>query len=361
MMGPGLAVAVALRFVACLSAVAPAQGPEAVERRVVAMGTTLDVAVRLPERASALAAAQQAIEEVARVEALLTTWREGGPLDRVNRARPNAPVAASPELIGLLEQTFAWSHRTGQAFDPTVAPLVRAWDLRGAGRIASSEEIAAARTATGTDHFRLEPESGTVVRLAEASAIDEGAWGKGYALDRAALRLQEAGAADALLDLGGQTLALGNDRGGAWSVLVAHPRRRGQAVVRLALPAGHSLSTSGNSERGLTVAGRRIGHLLDPQTGEPAADFGSVSVLSASGLLADILSTAFFVLGPRDGLALSERLRREGAAHEVLFLIDRGQTLEALCSPGLQPLVLSVDTAVVVGLAKNNSDRRSRP
>ncbi len=361
MMGPRLVAALALWLAARLPASVPAQGPEAVERRVLAMGTTLQVAVRVPERAKALSAAQQAIDEIARVERLLTTWRQGGPLDRVNRARPNAAVSAGPDLLAVLAETFAWSQRTGQAFDPTVLPLSRAWDLRGAGRIPSAEEIAAARAATGIGHFRLDPEAGTVVRLGEASGIDEGAWGKGYALDRAALGLVEAGIADALLDLGGQTLALGTDRTGAWSVLVAHPRRRGQPVVRLALPSGNSLSTSGNSERGLLVAARTIGHVLDPRTGEPAADFGSVSVLSESALVADILSTALFVLGPREGPALSERLRREGIAHEVLFLIDRGQTLEALCSPGLQPLVLSADDAVVVGLSRNDSDRGSWP
>ena len=110
-----------------------------------------------------------------------------------------------------------------------------------------------------------------------------------------------------------------------------------------------SVSTSGNSERGRTVGGRRIGHELDPHTGRPAPDFGSATVLAPSALAADVLSTAFFVLGPEKGLALSERLRREGVAQEVLFLVDRGDgaRLDALASPGFSTHVLSADPATV--------------
>jgi thiamine biosynthesis lipoprotein ApbE len=118
-------------------------------------------------------------------------------------------------------------------------------------------------------------------------------------------------------------------------VSVADPANRGRAAASLSLTDA-SLSTSGNSERGLTVRGRRVGHLLNPRTGRPATDFGSATAIAPSGLVADILSTAFFVLGPEQGLALSERLRREGFANEALFLIDRGDRIDAMSSPGLQ-------------------------
>ena len=253
----------------------PATPPaDFVERRVVVMGTTLDVVVRLPEREAALAASERAVSAVARVEDLLTTWREGGPLWNIDHAPAGQSVAVDPELAAVLALVFEWSRRTGGAFDPTVLPLVEAWGLRSGGRIPSAEEIAAARRATGTDRFRLSAPDRTLVRLDERAGIDEGAWGKGYALDRAAERLARAGVADARLDLGGQVLVLGKDAGGRpWTVGLAHPDERERPVARLRLPSGTSLSTSGNSERGVTVAGRRIGHLLDPRTGRPASRF----------------------------------------------------------------------------------------
>ncbi len=162
--------------------------------------------------------------------------------------------------------------------------------------------------------------------------------------------LRKAGVQSAVLDLGGQVLAVGTDsEERPWRVPVAHPRERGRAVAELGL-SDVSASTSGNSERGRDVGGRRIGHILDPKTGEPATDFGSVTVVASSGLVADILSTAFFVLGPERGLALSAKLRGEGVANEVLFLVERGGALDAVSSPGFSSYLLSADPNAVRGL-----------
>ena len=323
---------------------------ETVERRVGSMGTTLDLVVRMKYRPQALEASEAALTEIGRVETLLTTWKTGGELARVDAAPAGKPVVVSAELVETLSQVFAWIPRTDGAFDPTVLPLVRAWGLRENGRIPTPADLAAARAAVGADQFRVDVRGRTVTRLSAAAGIDEGAWGKGYGLDRAARVLAKAGVRSALLDLGGQVLAVGTDTSEKpWRVPVADPRDRNRTVIELGL-ADVSASTSGDSERSREVAGRRIGHLLDPRTGEPAPDFGSVTVIAPAGLVADVLSTAFFVLGPERGLALSETLRRQGVEQEVLYLIVRGDHLEAAASPGVSNLVLSADPRAVVGL-----------
>ncbi len=321
-----------------------------VERRVEVMGTTLDLVVRMKYREEALAASEAALSEVRRAETLLTTWKPGGELWRVDDGAPGKPVAVSHELAQLLATDFAWVPRTQGAFDPTILPLIRAWGLRGKGRVPTPVELAAARKASGVDHFRVDPPASSVTRLASDAGIDEGAWGKGYALELADRVLRKAGVAGAVLDLGGQVLAVGSDANEQpWRVPVADPRDRQKTVAELGL-ANQSASTSGNSERGRVVDGRRIGHILDPRTGEPAADFGSVTVVAPLAFVADILSTAFFVLGPEKGLALSAVLRKEGVENEALFLVERGGALEAVSSPGIASLVLSADPKAVVGL-----------
>ncbi|HKA37093.1 MAG TPA: FAD:protein FMN transferase [Thermoanaerobaculia bacterium] len=299
-----------------------------VERRLTSMGTSLAITVSGRDRAAALEASEKAVREIARVEDLLTTWRPGGPLYALNASPAGSPVALPPEISSVLAAVFEWSARTDGAFDPTVLPLVSAWGLRGRGRIPTSADLSRARMATGTAHFRLEPAS--AARLTPSCGIDEGAWGKGYALDRAAAALREAGVEDAVLDLGGQVLAIGRAE-----VAIADPRDRAKAFATLDA-ANRSVSTSGNSERGIAVGGRRIGHLLDPRTGRPAPDFGSATALAPSGLVADVLSTAFFVLGPEKGLELSERLRRGGFGNEVLYLIVKNGGVETLASPGVK-------------------------
>jgi thiamine biosynthesis lipoprotein len=216
-----------------------------------------------------------------------------------------------------------------------------------------ADDLARARVACGVSRFRIDAAAGTVTRLAADAAIEEGAWGKGYGLDRAAIALKAAGVSDAVLDLGGQVLALGVDADQRpWKVPVADPRDRARTVAVLGL-TNVSASTSGDSERSRSAGGRRIGHLLDPHTGEPAPDFGSVTVVAPTGLVADVLSTAFFVLGPERGLAVSAELRRRGFANEALFLVVRGDSLGAVASPGISPLVLSSDPAAVRGLSSS--------
>src|SRR5262249_3486023 len=271
-----------LRLSLCLTVAAGLAGgwgrAETVERRLAAMGTYLGLRVEAANRQAGLGASEEAVAEISRVERLLSTWRPGGPLDRLNRATPGDSVAVGHELADLLVTVETWSRRTEGAFDATVFPLVRAWGLRDLGRVPLAEERRRALAAVGGRHFRIDSERGEATRLSPDAGIDEGAWGKGYALDTAAARLRRNGVREAVLDLGGQLLAIGEA-----TVAVADPRRRDRPAVSLLLVDG-SVSTSSNSERGLMASGRRIGHLLDPRTGEPAPDFGSATAIARSGL-----------------------------------------------------------------------------
>jgi thiamine biosynthesis lipoprotein len=258
-------------------------------------------------------------------------------------------VPVPPELFGLLKRVFEWERTTSGAFNPAVGPLLTAWGLRSGGRIPEGHELVAARRAADPSLFTFEESSSPrVTRRTATASIDEGAWGKGWALDRAAEAARVAGASAFVLDLGGQVLAAGVET----TIAVAHPRERSRTVATLRLKDA-SASTSGNSERSVSVNGRRIGHLLDPRTGEPAPDFGSVTVVAPDGLTADVLSTAFFVLGPEDGMALSERLRAAGTQNEALFFFEgeEGQTLRVSMSPGMKALL----EAAPVGLPRLSS------
>lgn len=309
---------------------------ETIVRHLAAMGTALSLTVSAPTRDAALRASEAGVREIERIEGLLSTWRDDTPLARLNAAAPGVATPVPPELFALLRRVFEWEKATAGAFDPAILPLVTAWELRTGGGIPDATALARAREASRPDLFTFEESSLRVTRRTGAAGIDEGAWGKGWALDKAAAAMREAGATSGVLDLGGQILAFGEQT----SVAVAHPRDRTRAVATLHLKDA-SASTSGNSERGLVVNRRRVGHLLDPHTGEPAPDFGSVTVIAPSGLTADVLSTALFVLGPENGLALSERLRASGVAHEALFLLEgeEGGGLIFRGSPGIRALL----------------------
>jgi FAD:protein FMN transferase len=313
-----------------VSKAAPQAGTVTAERRVAAMGTLFGVEAKAATRERALAASEAAIHEIEAAEALLSTWRSDTPLARLNEAPAGVATGIPPELAAVLDDVFALSARTEHAFEPAILPLVRAWGLRTGGRHPVEAELEAARLACAPGAFAVDRAHATATRLRPGAAIDEGAWGKGWALDRAVAALRAHGASG-LLDLGGQGYAVG---GGARRVEVAHPKHREKSVLALSLVEA-SASTSGDGER--------PGHLLDPRSGRPAPDFGSVTVVAKTGLVADVLSTALFVLGPEAGRAVSQRLAADGVPHEYVFLIDRGDRIEILASPGARSLIANCE------------------
>jgi thiamine biosynthesis lipoprotein len=314
-----------LTLAAILAVRALAAEPSAtVERRLALMGTRLDLTVAAPDRAAALAASEKAVAALAAAEARLSTWRDDSELARLNRTPVGMPFALSPALADELRAARECWAETGGAFDPTVGPLVAAWGLRSGGRLPSAAELRRAVAATGMAGLALD--GGAAVRLRPGVAVEEGGFGKGAGLKAALAALAASGAIAATLDLGGQLALFGPGRR---ELAVADPRRRDRPVVTLAIDRG-SVATSGNSERGIRAGGRRRGHLLDPRTGRPAPDFGSLTVWADDPLLADCLSK-LYVLGPERALAWA-------AAHpgvEVLALLPRGRGLQALASRGL--------------------------
>lgn len=317
--------------------VGPEATPERVQRRLSCMGTLLLVEVEAPTRRAALAASEAAVGALEDVEERLSTWRPDSELSRLNRAPVGEVVRLSPELAEDLAAARAGWEETGGAFDPAVGSLVAAWGLRSGGRIPSPSELEAARVPAGL--AALEFQGRLARRLHPAVQVEEGGFGKGIGLDRALAVLAQAGAERARLDLGGQVALLPAAR--PYSVAVRHPTDRARTVIELALTHG-SLATSGNGERGLVVAGRAIGHVLDPRSGEPVPDFGSLTVWAADATRADMLSTGLYVLGPERALALAAA--DEGIG--VLVIEPRGTpsgaVLIARCDPTLGAWIQAV-------------------
>lgn len=296
-----------------------------VERRLEAMGTWLELRVAAADRATALAASEAAVRAVAAVEARLSTWRDDTELARLNRAPVGERVALSAELARDLEGARELWRASGGAFDPGVGALVAAWGLRSGGRRPTDAEVETALAAGGLAGFELEGRS--AVRTHPAASLEEGGFGKGVGLDAAGAALAGAGATWGALDLGGQVALVGATPEQVFAL--ADPRDRQRPVLELTVEGG-SFATSGSSERGIVVDGVRRAHVLDPRSGRPADDFGSVTVWAADATTADALSTALFVMGPERGLAWA-------AAHagvEALAIVVREDGLEARATEG---------------------------
>jgi thiamine biosynthesis lipoprotein len=235
-------------------------------------------------------------------EAELSTWRTDTPLAALNRQPVGTEWNAPPSLCTLLGEIEFWHRETERTFDAAIGRLIEAWGLRTGGRRPSAEEVQQARARTGSEHIDLDPATCRVTRDRDV-IIDEGGFGKGEALDRVA---RVVGSAPWLIDLGGQVMVHGQPPdASAWRVGLAHPTERHERLLEIDLTSG-SLATSGGSERDLYLDGIRAGHILDPRTGRPASFGGSVVAWHQRGLIADVLSTALFVMGPDEGLMWAE-------------------------------------------------------
>jgi thiamine biosynthesis lipoprotein len=270
--------------------------PARLERSVYAMGTRLSIEAEGPSPEALQQATEAAFRESERIEAACSTWRPDSSWSRLNQAR-GAERPLDREWLELLSTVLTWTRRTDGAFDPVLGALLSAWGIRTGGRTPSADELARARAASGAALLTLDLQRG-LARLGHPdAALDEGGFLKGYALDRMARALEAGGVRDALLDFGGQLLVIGRPR----AVSLSAPDDRHRATLGFVLHPG-SLSSSGTSEHGR--------HILDPHTGRRSPAWGSVSVVAADGLTADILSTALYVMGPERGRAWAD-------AHDV--------------------------------------------
>ncbi|HEX7190069.1 MAG TPA: FAD:protein FMN transferase [Thermoanaerobaculia bacterium] len=264
---------------ALIVAAVASTGTFAVTRARYLMGTVCEVSAGDERQIEA------AFAEAARVESMLSTWRTDSELARVNAgSKPGAELAA---LLDIVEH---WRVRSGGAFDPHIRSLIDLWKTRGDGGVPSA----------------------TAIAHRDTTAIEEGAFGKGYALDRMLAKID----GDAILNFGGQLLVRG-----AYDVTIADPEHRDTPLYRLTLKDA-SLSTSSGSEKTFVVDGRVFTHIFDPRSGEALPPRGSVSVVASSALLADIQSTALYVMGVEDGLRWADAngvaalfITRDGLAH----------------------------------------------
>jgi thiamine biosynthesis lipoprotein len=249
------------------------------------------------EDALHVAAAQEALAEVERIEDVLTVFRDSSEVSRVNRDAGEAPVPVSETLARLLDRCRTLHRETGGAFDPSAAALSQCWGFhRREGRLPSVEEVEAAMAEVGLDKLELEPEARAVRFLRSGLGLNFGAVGKGYALDLVAERMRRRGVPRALLSAGGSSVLAfgGGDEG--YAVDVRSPRASG-VLAQMSLRDA-ALGTSGAGEQFFEAGGKRYGHVLDPRTGWPAEGVLSASAVGPSAADCDALSTAFLVAGP---------------------------------------------------------------
>jgi FAD:protein FMN transferase len=292
-------------------------------------GTLVEITVYGEQQDKARRVTDRVLRDFDEMHGTLHAWQPG-PLETLNgalaRAAPGRPARAqlSPQLAAMLSDASRLSEQSEGLFNPAIGNLVRLWGFHSdtfAPRLPDPKEIerlAQARPSMSDlkiDGILLEGRNPEV-------RLDLGGYAKGYALDLAAAYLKSQGVNNALINIGGNILALGKKGSQPWRVGIQHPRRAG-ALATLELHDGEAIGTSGDYQRFFEVGGKRYCHLIDPRSGRPADQTQAVTVLARgpqAGTLSDVASKPLFIAGPADW----PRMAKKMGIHEALYIAADG-------------------------------------
>jgi thiamine biosynthesis lipoprotein len=256
-------------------------------------------------------------------------------LDLINKNAGIQPVKTPEELLDILEKARYYAELSGGAFDPTVGPLVRLWGIGGENpRVPAAADIQEALSLVDWRDLLIDRDAGTAFLRRRFQSLDLGAIAKGYAADRGAALIRKGalfGKRRAIIDLGGNILALGENRGGKnWRIGIQDPLRNRGIHMGVLEVKDKSVVTSGVYERTFEEGGRSYHHILSTADGYPVSNgLLSVTVVADSSTDADALSTALFALGPEKGLALVEAL----PGVEAIFVLENRAVIASSAAP----------------------------
>lgn len=268
-----------------------------VRRTIPVMGTLAEVAVRHPNEAWAQKAIDAALDELRRVDYTMTRFRDDSDVGRANLGAGQNPVVVSEDTAEVLAAALTWARCSEGRFDPCLGRVSELWHVET--RHAPPPESEIRPLEAGHFYTDLEVErTGSVPRVLlhdRRAAVDLGGIGKGYGVDLAARALRNHGVNNALVNVGGDLVALGTDENDEpWKVGVRSPDHLEQ-VAQVLRVSDRAVATSGDYLRFFKYHGRVYHHLLDPATGEPRRTaMRSITVEASTCMAADAAATALF-------------------------------------------------------------------
>lgn len=263
------------------------------------MGTTVEVTVIGPQARSHAKAVLRTMKAISNK----LDWRNPkSEIGIINSMAGIARVAVSYDTYDVVSRSLKLSRTLGGTFDITIGPLANLWKIKE-GVPPSPEAIRGALGLVNWRNVDIDPDTETIMLKKRGMKINLDGVGKGYAVARARELLVSRGVKSAMISTGSTIAVIGKRGDGKnWRAGIQHPRDPGKVIGIVVLKPGESLSTSGDYERYFEYKGKRYHHLLNPRTGYPAGGCQSVTIVAPDATVADILSTAIFIMGPKWGL-----------------------------------------------------------
>ncbi len=278
------------------------KGPEPLyQEQGYVFGTLVEISVYGETEAHAKQVVSEVMHEFQRLHDMLHAWQPSELSDLNAAFAKGESVAISAELVAILQDAAQLSRQSNRLFNPAIGGLVKLWGFHGDEfkPVQPDEKQVAQLVAANPQMSDITVEHGRVQSKNKSVQLDLGGYAKGYALDRAAELLRKQGINNALINIGGNILALGQHGKNPWRVGIQHPRKSG-ALATLELRDGEAIGTSGDYQRYFMVGNVRYCHLINPRSGYPMQGVQAVTILTRgkhAGVLSDAASKPLFISG----------------------------------------------------------------
>ncbi len=275
------------------------------------MGNTFEITVVSEDAGYANTCIDNAVNEIGRIESLLTTFNDESQTNLINAKAGIQPVKVDKEVYDLISRSIRLSALTQGAFDITYGSVdKRFWNFDRSMKSLPDKE--AAKLAVRLINYRniiLDPNNCTVFLKEKGMRIGFGGIGKGYAAECAKRLLQQMGVKSGIVNASGDLAAWGTQPNGQqWTVGIADPDFKDRPFSYLNI-SGMAIATSGNYEKFVMIDGKKYSHTIDPKTGFPVSGIKSVSVICTDAEIADAMATPITIMGVQAGLNLINQMK----------------------------------------------------
>ncbi|HBL76735.1 MAG: thiamine biosynthesis protein ApbE [Bacteroidetes bacterium GWF2_42_66] len=291
-------------------------------RTLKLMGSRYEITVVANNQPESEKFIDMAVNEITRIEKLISEWDPNSQTSKINSNAGVAPVKVDPELFHLIERAIQISKITDGAFDISYAAMDKIWKFDGSlQQMPDEETIRQSVLKVGYKNIILNKEDGTVFLKLPGMKIGFGAIGKGYSADKAKDFLMKEGVVAGMVNASGDLNCWGKKSDGKpWLVGITNPLNKNKVFSWFPIE-NSAVVTSGDYEKYVVLNGKRYAHIIDPRTGYPAHGLTSVSIFAPNAELADALATGVFVMGIEAGLNLVNQLK----GIECVLVDDQGK------------------------------------
>ncbi|MGZ8516964.1 MAG: FAD:protein FMN transferase [Chitinophagaceae bacterium] len=278
------------------------------------MGNRFEITVVAGNEQWAAARIEEAIEEIRRIERLLTTFDDSSQTNFINRHAGVKPVKVDKEVFDIIQRSKRVSSITQGAFDITYGSVdKKLWNFDK--NMTSLPDAAIAKKLVRLINYRnvlLDEKECTVFLKEKGMRIGFGGIGKGYAAERAKLILKQNGVESGIVNAAGDLTAWGHQPNGKeWTIGLADPDATHHPYSYLTI-TNMAIATSGNYEKFIMIGGKKYSHTIDPKTGLPVTGIKSVTIISPNAEIADVMATPVMIMGIKVGLNIINQVKGLG-------------------------------------------------